>query len=232
MFCVLFLIPRGFGSLTAGSCSHTINTAPPVPSPTSPIKKVPCCPTASTVLILFFEFLLLWYYFFVFSRRVCVMFTSLESEAFYLQRMVYLSYKKPREANLTSCDASKGWKKCNVYCCTIFSNKRTQNLFALICMQTLPDDWHFFFSYLGPGWHALFSRVPSVPPLLPPSHFFPLGPISSCWICIHSVCICTANLFLSGVYSLPISPMSVPAECEHKCERLLVLQMRANYQRG
>lgn len=161
---------------------------------------------------------MLWYYFFVFSRRVCVMFTSLESEAFYLQRMVYLSYKKPREANLTSCDASKGWKKCNVYCCTIFSNKRTQNLFALICMQTLPDDWHFFFSYLGPGWHALFSRVPSVPPLLPPSHFFPLGPISSCWICIHSVCICTANLFLSGVYSLPISPMSVPAECEHKCE--------------
>lgn len=23
----------------------------------------------------------------------------------------------------------KGWQKCNVYCCTIFSNKRTQNLF-------------------------------------------------------------------------------------------------------
>ena len=39
----------------------------------------------------------------------------------------------------------KGWKNCNVYCCTIFSNKRTQNLFVHFYVNT--PWWVFFFLF-------------------------------------------------------------------------------------
>lgn len=52
----------------------------------------------------------------------------------------------------------KGWKKCNVYCCTIFSNKRTQNLFVIfLCEHSLKRFFLFHFFVMGQGGSCNFS---------------------------------------------------------------------------
>lgn len=141
--------------------------------------------------------------------------------------MVYLWYQKPREANWTSSDASKGWKKCNVYCCTIFSNKRTQNLFALIFMRTLPHDWSLIFllSRARGGVHSPHVHPPAFPahPCFIFIFFLPSWP-SFFLLNLHLLCLyfappaCLCPVRFRRVYLLT----SVPAECEHECERLPV----------
>lgn len=94
-----FLIPQGFGSLAAGSRRHTINTARPfLPHLAFPRSSTQPDSTDTSDFILRVPLVVILLFV---LRRVCVMFTSLESEAFLHSegRMVYLWYKKPREAN-------------------------------------------------------------------------------------------------------------------------------------
>lgn len=153
-----------------GRCHHQH-----CPSPPLPFRKVSCCPTTPTRLILFLKFLLLFYFLFCAGSVLCLRLLNLKP--FYIQMVGWftcdMKNKKPGEANLTSSDASKGWKKCNVYCCTIFSNKRTQNLFAFIFMQTLPDvDIYTYNSPPPPSWVSGGMHSSHVHALAPPSPFF------------------------------------------------------------
>lgn len=166
-----------------------------------------------------------FFFLFVFLRRVCVMFTSLESKAFLLAdgRMVtwqglHLIFtcvdkrQKARQSKHPQIQV-KGWNKCNVHCCTIFSNKRTQNLFAIVFIWTLPD---FSLFLPCPGSGVSCNLVTCIP-------FFFFWPYSFIFppCALISICICTTSLFLSCTYSSSVSLSSVPAECEHIWETLL-----------
>lgn len=160
----LVFIPQGFGSLTAGVVA-TINTA-------LPFQKVTCCPKTPTLLLLFSTFLF-FLFFCLFFCAGSVMFTSLESKAFLLAdgrmvtwqglHLIFTCVDKRQKARRSEHPQIqvKGWKKCNVYCCTIFSNKRTQNLFAIVFIWTLPDAVFspLFYPVLGRGCHATLSHA-------------------------------------------------------------------------
>lgn len=118
-------------------------------------------------------FLLFLFFLFFFSSlvlsRVCVMFTSLNLKpVFSLKGGLTLWHRAVTEQRLFFVfipsvnwikdgekkrwhprKQVKGWKKCNVYCCTIFSNKRTQNLFVLfLCEHPLIISPPLFYCYL------------------------------------------------------------------------------------
>lgn len=94
----------------------------------------------------------------------------------------------------------KGWNKCNVYCCTIFSNKRTQNVFVLFYINT-PITPFFSIS-------IFFSSLVSVSFPSSNSLFF-LLPLNS--IVSSDVCSCTAHF---SVHLMFVT--SVPAKHGHK----------------
>lgn len=184
--------------------------------------------TNTSALILHVPSVFFFFFFlFVFLRRVCVMFTSLESKAFLLAdgrmvtwqglHLIFTCVDKRQKAWQSKHPQMqvKGWNKCNVYCCTIFSNKRTQNLFAIVFIWTLPDDVFSLFFTLS--WVGGFMQPSHMHPFFFwPYSFFILPPCA-----LISICICTTSLFLSCTYSSSVSLSSVPAECEHIWETLL-----------
>lgn len=114
---------------------------------------LPKTSTRSTFILCSPSFLFFSFFFFL-PRAGSVMFTSLKL-IFWLKVKTdpvwgfYASHSMmliPREGkgNISRCR----WKKCNVYCCTIFSNKRTQNLFVIF----------FFWSS---WWDFSFATCPS-----------------------------------------------------------------------
>lgn len=121
----------------------------------------------------------------------------------------------------------KGWKKCNVYCCTIFSNKRTQNLFVIVFMWTLPDNIFplTFFCYGSGGSCNFFTCIPFHLALL----FLPS-------ICIDSISVFappTCSRSHTFCSSPSVSLSSVPVERGHKSGRLCWFsQMWTNSCRG
>lgn len=155
-------------------------------------------------------FLLFFFVFFppLVLSRVCVMFTSLNLKpVFSLKGGLTLWHRAVTEQRLFFVfipsvnwikdgekkrwhprKQVKGWKKCNVYCCTIFSNKRTQNLFVLfLCEHSLiisPPLFycHFLFFLLLMFWvrelmqfsHMYTFHLFSPPPFNFHSSFHPV----------------------------------------------------------
>lgn len=172
--------------------------------------------------------------------RVCVMFTSLNLKpVFSLKGGLTLWHRAVTEQRLFFVfipsvnwikdgekkrwhprKQVKGWKKCNVYCCTIFSNKRTQNLFVLFFMWTLPGNFSpsflllFAFLLLLMSWvrelmqfsHIYTFHLFSLPPFNLHSSFHPV--------------FASPNLFCH-IQFLRLSVTSVLPKHGHKCRRLL-----------
>lgn len=134
-----------------------------LPPPVLPcLSKNDVLPKTSTHVLLLFSTLPLFCLVFS-SSRVCVMFTS-PKLVFWLKVKTdpvwgfYASHSMiliPREGkgNISRCR----WKKCNVYCCTIFSNKRTQNLFVIIFLSS----WQDLSSHTLGDLFSVLPRVPS-----------------------------------------------------------------------
>lgn len=150
-----FLFLEGFGYLTAGVVA-TIKTALPFQNYMLPKKK-----NTNTCSVFILYVSPVFFFFCLVLSRVCVMFTSLNLKPVLLQKrrtdlvaqdsdrtrgdalfsQVLRAGKKSRGKQSEHPQTQvKGWKKCNVYCCTIFSNKRTQNLFVI------------FFFYVNTPW--------------------------------------------------------------------------------
>lgn len=184
-------------------------------------------------------------FFFFFSSslvlsRVCVMFTSLNLKPVFSlkggltlwrravteQRLFFVFtpsvnwIKDGEKKRWHPRKQVKGWKKCNVYCCTIFSNKRTQNLFVLfLCEHSLVISPPLFYCYL------LFFFLLSfwVREFMQFSHIYTFHIFSPPPFNLHSSfhpVFAPPNLFCH-IVSSSLSVTSVLPKHGHKCRRLL-----------
>lgn len=163
------------------------------------------------------------------------MFTALESEAFfffffYIQMLGWFtceikSQEKQIEHPLTQVKGERNAMFIVALYLVIKEHKICLRLF--LCEHSLMTD-HFFFSFLGPGVACTLLTCthllsPPTPALFFILFFLPSWP-SFFLLNLHLLCLyfappaCLCPVRFRRVYLLT----SVPAECEHECERLPV----------
>lgn len=141
---LVFILWR-FGSLTAGVIAS--DTA-------LPFRKRRSAQNINTFYFysVFPFFSLVFFFFFFLEQGLCYVYVSeahflAESKDWPCVRFLHLTFNdvdsQRSKGNISRCR----WKKCNVYCCTIFSNKRTQNLFVIFFFELL---MRFQFCHMPP----------------------------------------------------------------------------------